>query len=258
MHGNLSRLHKWRLDDKSEDIRGWPIHDAAGRPLGRVDELIVDTERKHVTEVVLSDGRHIPAHDIDIGNHELTFVSSGSQGAAPRTEERMTGAELSERGELERTRGELSREAQREPKTRLQGGEEVETDLVIPLIQEEVEFGKRRIEKGTTRIQIRVAVRPIEQQLHLREERIDVDRRKVDQPIDVSQAEAQLRDESVQVIAITEQPFAEKHLRVVEEVILTKKAEERTERLRENVRRMSVDVREIPATEQYSREGVQS
>ncbi len=71
MRRPLSQLRTWTLDYPKDDIRGWVLRNLDGRPLGRVAELIVDTESRHVTGVVLSSGKQYPAHDIWLGRHVL-------------------------------------------------------------------------------------------------------------------------------------------------------------------------------------------
>ena len=61
MQGALTQLRSWKLDHKNEDIRGWALRDPDGHVLGTVGELIVDTDSKHVTQVVLGDGKRYAA-----------------------------------------------------------------------------------------------------------------------------------------------------------------------------------------------------
>src|SRR5687767_12547029 len=77
MQRALSRLPSWGLDHREEDLRGWPVRDVDGRPLGRVTEMIVDTDTHHVSELVLDDGKHLSARETLIGNHELRYSGNG-------------------------------------------------------------------------------------------------------------------------------------------------------------------------------------
>jgi sporulation protein YlmC with PRC-barrel domain len=67
----LSGLRDWTLHYAYDDIRGWVLRTLDGEPLGKVAELIVDTDSQHVTEVVLRSGERYPAHDIWLGRHVL-------------------------------------------------------------------------------------------------------------------------------------------------------------------------------------------
>ena len=52
-------------------------------------------------------------------------------------------------------------------------------DEVIPIAEEELHVGKREVGHGRVRIQSRVVERPVQEQVTLREERVDVERRPV-------------------------------------------------------------------------------
>ncbi len=62
----LSQLPSWELDHPDEDVRGWLMLDESGKTLGRVSDLIVDTDTRYVAQVVLTDGRKFPAYDVYI------------------------------------------------------------------------------------------------------------------------------------------------------------------------------------------------
>jgi len=244
MQDILSKLRGWKLDDEHEDVRGWLVKDRQGHSYGRVAELVVDTDEKHVTELVLADGRRLPAHDISVGDHELLLEPKPSESITELEQEtRETEGTLEPRGQaaLDFPHGDaLRREAVRE-----------EEEVLVPLVAEEVEFGKRSFEKGTTRVRVRVIERPFEQTLALREESVSVERRKVDEPLTAEEADTRLQDRTVEVFAVTEEPVIEKHARVLEEVVLAKKVEERSEHLREVVRRTTADILDIsPASYQ--------
>src|SRR4051794_31897709 len=83
MLGALSRLPSWELDRNEEDVRGWPLRDGSGNMLGTVDELIVDTDTQYVTQVVLTDGRKFPAHDVFIGDGMVTLGGEVVRRAEP-------------------------------------------------------------------------------------------------------------------------------------------------------------------------------
>jgi len=63
----LSHDDTWHLADASQDIRGWPVRDPTGQPLGHVRSLVADTDTSLVTSIVLDDGSEIETHDIDLG-----------------------------------------------------------------------------------------------------------------------------------------------------------------------------------------------
>jgi len=111
----------------------------------------------------------------------------------------------------------------------------------IPVVQEELQVGKRAVQRGAVRVYSRVMQQPVEEKISLREERVSVDRRAANRPA----TEADLRAADRDVIEMTEtveEPVVSKRSRVVEEVVLGKEVNERTETVRDNVMRSEVHV----------------
>lgn len=113
-------------------------------------------------------------------------------------------------------------------------------DQVIPLAEEQMEIGKRTIDRGTTRIRRYVVERPVAEQVTLRGERVTIERRR---PIENTSAPAGAFEERVVEVRETEEvPVVAKTARVVEEVTIRKEETERTETVRDTLRREEVEV----------------
>jgi uncharacterized protein (TIGR02271 family) len=111
----------------------------------------------------------------------------------------------------------------------------------VPIIEEELKVGKRQVQGGGVRIFTRMAEQPVEQDVSLRQEHVDVERRPVNRPA----TEQDLRDfkeGTVEVTATTEEAVVSKEARVVEEVIVSKDVSEETRTIRDTVRKTEVDV----------------
>lgn len=240
MQRALSRLPSWALDHREEDLRGWPVRDVDGRPLGRVTELIVDTDTRRVSELVLDDGKHINAHDTIMGAHELRFAGNGTRKAVakpvvaaappPRPEPPKPAPVVPVRPPQAAPQANLSRIA----------------DLVVPLIDEEVAVGKRRVPTGGVHVESRLVEKPFDQDIGLREERISVQRRPVNQAINFADADARFKEGMLEMTARSEYPVVDKRAHIVEEVAVNKAATERAVHLRDTVRHTEADVQEIP------------
>jgi uncharacterized protein (TIGR02271 family) len=113
--------------------------------------------------------------------------------------------------------------------------------FAIPVVEEDVKVGKRKISEGRVRIVSRVTERPVEQDVRLRDEHYDVERRKVDRPLNSNDIDA-LKDEVIEFSDSREEAFVDKEARVTEEVIVRKDVDEHTERVRETARRTDVEV----------------
>ncbi|MBV9791411.1 MAG: YsnF/AvaK domain-containing protein [Chloroflexi bacterium] len=118
----------------------------------------------------------------------------------------------------------------------------------IPIIEEELRIGKREVEQGGVRVNTRVEEVPVNEQVTLREETVDVHRKPVDRP--VSEADlANLQQGSFEVRERAEEAVVDKLARVVEEVHVKKNVQERTENIQDTVRRTDVDVDQLGTQE---------
>lgn len=123
-------------------------------------------------------------------------------------------------------------------------GAAAQGDQAIPVVEEELRVGKRQVQRGV-RIYQHVTTKPVEKQVQLRDERVTVERRAVDRPTtaaatgDMANA---FQEKSYRVTETHEEPVVEKTARVVEEVVVHKDANVRTETVRDQVRRTDVEV----------------
>jgi uncharacterized protein (TIGR02271 family) len=145
------------------------------------------------------------------------------------------------------TRTETRTEARTEAPTeaRADEGRAGSTEEVVPVIVEELAVGKREVEAGGVRVTSKVEELPVEEDVSLRTERIEVERRPVDRPIAEGDVDA-LADREIEVVATAEEAVVEKTAKIVEEVVVTKDVDTRTETIRETVRRTDVEVEAIP------------
>lgn len=120
-------------------------------------------------------------------------------------------------------------------------GDRTVQEEAIPVVEEELLVGKREVERGSVRVRSYVTEVPVHEQLRLRNERVDVERRRVDQPIGEADADA-FRERTVEVTARGEEAVVSKEARVVEEVIVRKSADEELREIDDTVRRTDVEV----------------
>lgn len=121
----------------------------------------------------------------------------------------------------------------------------VSAQTTIPVIQEELEIGKRIVEHGGVRVHSHIKTMPIEEVIRLREEHVEVERRAVNRPVSASDAFEEITIEMTETV---EEVVVAKQARVVEEVVIGKKAEEHDEKITETVRRQDVEVEQVPRT----------
>ncbi|HSF32488.1 MAG TPA: DUF2382 domain-containing protein [Candidatus Tectomicrobia bacterium] len=116
-----------------------------------------------------------------------------------------------------------------------------EGDVHIPVIEEKLQVGTREVERGGVRVYSHITEQPVEQEVRLRDERVNVERRPVDRPA-TERDFAAFKEGTIEMTETHEEPVVAKEARVVEEVVIGKDVRERTERVRDTVRRTEVDV----------------
>ncbi len=122
-------------------------------------------------------------------------------------------------------------------------------DRTIPVVQEELQVGKRAVQRGGVRVYSRLTETPVEEKITLREEHARVDRRAVNRP--ATEADFRTGGQVVEVIETDEEAVVGKSARVVEEVVVGKQSSNRSETVRDTVRRTDVEVERIsPDVEQ--------
>jgi uncharacterized protein (TIGR02271 family) len=123
--------------------------------------------------------------------------------------------------------------------TGLQGTDHGETS--IPVVEEDIEVGKRDVEREGVNIHAYVEEIPVEKDVNLRREHIEVERRPVDREITGS-GDQHFVEGELHLTQHEEQPMVRKTARVTEEVHVRKDVDERQETVRDTVRRQRVDV----------------
>lgn len=114
----------------------------------------------------------------------------------------------------------------------------------IPIAQEELQVGKRAVQRGAVRIHSHIVTEPVEEQVRLREEQAVVERTPVERP--VVSGEAAFQERTIEVEEMGEEAVASKQARVTEEISVGKQETERSETVRDTVRKTKVEVERDP------------
>jgi len=93
-HERFSESDTWELANPEDDLRGRNVLDGEGAPLGRVEDMLVDTATQSIDAIVLEDGRRIPAARLDISGPDLRVTGGALRDLADA--DRMRGTELEE------------------------------------------------------------------------------------------------------------------------------------------------------------------
>ncbi|MDP9314529.1 MAG: PRC and DUF2382 domain-containing protein [Chloroflexota bacterium] len=229
----LSQLDDWQLVNSDKDLRDKTLMTDDGRMLGTVREMIVNTDTEYVDALVLDDGTEIPMSEVRLDSGTPYYMAAPAAADVDIDTDR-TAAYTG-----------LDRTAAYTDTARTAGTTEArDDDITIPVMAEEIRVGKRQVEGGGVRVNTRVEEVPVEKQVTLRDEEIDVHRQKVDRPASESDFNT-LQEGSFEIREHDEQPVVDKQARVVEEVVIDKDVTERTEQIQDTVRRSDVDVEQL-------------
>ena len=117
---------------------------------------------------------------------------------------------------------------------------------VIPIVEERIQVGKRDVERGRVRVRSYIVETPVTEQVTLREEHVDVQRRAVDRPL--TDTDDVFRERVIDATEHAEQVVVSKEARVKEELVIRKEASDRTETVHDTVRRTEVEVDDTRST----------
>jgi len=117
-------------------------------------------------------------------------------------------------------------------------------DMTIPIIEEDLQVGKRTVEQGGVRVRSRVIEKPVEETLRLREEHVVVNRRPVNRSVTDADMSS-FKEGDIEITESSEQAVVSKEARVVEEVVVGKQVSEREQVVSDTVRRTDVEVEEV-------------
>jgi len=121
------------------------------------------------------------------------------------------------------------------------------TGDTFQVVEENLQVGKRAVETGGVRVKSTMSEVPVEEEVRLRQEHVEVERRPVDRPATTADMNA-FKEGTIEVRETQEQPVVSKEARVVEEVRINKSVEEHTQKVQDTVRRTDVDVEPIAGT----------
>jgi uncharacterized protein (TIGR02271 family) len=112
-------------------------------------------------------------------------------------------------------------------------------DEVIPVAEERLTVGKRETNEGRVRVRSYVVETPVEEQVSLRREHVEVERR----PATGRAATGDVfQERTIEAVEKSEVPVVAKEARVTEELVVKKHADERTETVRDTVRKTEVEI----------------
>jgi uncharacterized protein (TIGR02271 family) len=118
-------------------------------------------------------------------------------------------------------------------------------EQAIPIVEEQLRVGKREVGRGGVRVRSYLAEQPVQEQVSLREEHVNIERRPVDQSLSASAQGDIFQDRTIELTETAEEVVVAKEARVTEELVLNKSVEQHTETVSDTVRHTEVDVERL-------------
>ena len=114
---------------------------------------------------------------------------------------------------------------------------------IVPIVSEELRVGKRQVDRGGLKVRAYTVETPVREEVRLREEHVDVERRAVaDRAVEDDDL---FKERTLEATERSEEVVVGKEAHVVEEVVVRKDLGERTETIKDTVRHTEVEVERI-------------
>jgi uncharacterized protein (TIGR02271 family) len=111
----------------------------------------------------------------------------------------------------------------------------------IPVVEEKMKVGKRQVAEQTVHVDARVVEEPVEREILLRQEHVNVERHPVDRPA-TEQDLREFKEGTIEMSETAEEPVVSKEAHVVEEVVVSKDTTQENRAVRDTLRKTEVDV----------------
>jgi uncharacterized protein (TIGR02271 family) len=229
-YARMSELDDYRVSDEDPDPRGWSVVGRDGATIGRVEDLIVDTDAMKVrylditvTDAATTGGSRarIPADRVDLEPAQRTVVTDLSR------------AELS--AFLTSDTDVASQQWSGATDVQAREGSDVER---LTRAEEELRIGKREVQAGEVVVGKHVETERVSTPVQRRVEHVRVERR----PVNDATGAAELREGEIRVPIMEEEVVVDKRPVVKEEVVITREVAAETEQVEADVRRERIDI----------------
>lgn len=235
----LRDLPNYHVAEGEPNIQGWTVSDRTGKQVGEVDSLLVDTEHDHEDSRGLLPIRYmgvrsekqvrlVPIGLVDINetNKTAIFREAGAQDvtrfpvydeSGVATKGVPTFSKIFNEPQVDYTRAEFQHDNAR-----------------LTLLEERLKVGKRSSQIGEVIAKKRIEEIPVEENITLRKEHVEIERRAVNQPLTTGKFGE--GEKEIRMSIMAEEAVIEKVPYIKEEVILHKEVETENKVIRDKVR----------------------
>lgn len=228
----MNRFQPIDIDERATQwkSRGWSTYDEAAPAMS--DSEIEEERRYYSTG---------PSTTIPAGAGAMGSAAAGRSASDATI---ASDTFRSDKVSPETSRADIAASTERSRKTTASTTPE---NATIPVIQEELQIGKREVDRGGVRVYQHIRETPVDESVRLHEEHVHVERHPVDRPASSADLSG-LKETSFEIRETAEEAVVGKTARIVEEVVVSKDASERTQEIHEKVRRTDVEVEQLGAS----------
>ncbi|HVY80031.1 MAG TPA: YsnF/AvaK domain-containing protein [Steroidobacteraceae bacterium] len=235
--------------------------DGGGGFWSHVKSMFMPNEDRATIDESLRRGDSVVIATISEAQHDPVMAALEEEGAVDLDERETQWRASGWNPDTQRSGAEVQRSADAQSSdVRTAGSERLAGDggpegVAIPVVEEKLRVGKREIQRGGKRVRSFIVEEPVHEDVQLRQEHVDVERRPVNaptRPVAKGSPEDLMQERTVELTERGEQAVVGKEAVVTEEVRLRKRADERTERIEDKVRRTEVEVDDLDAGPQAS------
>ena len=263
---HLDDLDDFKVADGEPDIRGWKVKSSDGLRIGKVEDLLVDTDRLLVRYLEVKLDKRLARADaqrhvlvpigtarLDVDRDEVLLARTRADVlAGPRYEHgrldrehehAVLGGTGTDTGAAPRDRDDTAFYGRPEFDDRqFFGGRRAgsEGTTYVTRAEEELRIGKRAVEAGSVNVRKRVETEHVRETVPVMREEVTVDRRPV--RADRAPGRAEIGDDEIRVPVMAEEVVTEKRAVPKEEVVIRKEAVRDERTVEADVRRERVDV----------------
>ncbi len=235
----LSELDDYEIEEGYPDIRGWTLYDEAGRDIGEVKDLLVDTSRNEVTyaTIDLNDKTRMQELFDDEANARvpvtaLTFDEDNEAVRLTRPLDMLSVAETET--------GFATAAVGAEPAA---PGARAGEEGTVEIVEERLDIEKQRRKAGEVRIGKEVETETVRREVPVEHEEVIIEREPVREPISPAEARPHLEGREGEItvpvygeeVEVTKRPIVAERLRI-------------RKRMVQDTREVAADVRKERAT----------
>jgi uncharacterized protein (TIGR02271 family) len=229
----LSQVPEYTIESGDPDPRGWAVSLHDGRRVGTVTDLAIDEDARKVRYLIVEPDRGASDPDLRTGATVLVRAEDADLDRSART---VMARELASDTAREFAGYDLDESESVDTGTERAGYSADERRITRS--EEELQIGKREVERGEARIGKHVETEHVREPVTRRREEVTIERR----PVEAGARASAIGDEEVRVPLMEEEVVVEKRPVVKEELVVGKRVVEDRDVVDAEVRREEFDI----------------